>query len=129
MMCNTRYLPENFEQRKLEKTVLQHFSYNLNVHSRWAALIQDGRKTMTALIVSQDLSPFGLNLSPIFQRLPATAMSNNDFLTTDVIYFLTNAKITFSQWGATDLQKTVFGSGPTPGLIKLILGQPTKRYF
>ena len=86
MMYNTRYLPENFEQRKLEKTISRHFPYNLNVCSRWAALIQDGRKkTITAFIVSQDLSPFGLNLSPIFQRLPATAMSNNDFLTADVI--------------------------------------------
>ena len=42
-------------------------------------------KIMTALIVSQDLSPFGLNLSPIFQKLAATAMSKNDFLTADVI--------------------------------------------
>ena len=50
-MYNTRYLPENFEQRKLEKTLLQHFPYNLNARSRWAALIQDGRKTMTALIL------------------------------------------------------------------------------
>ena len=73
---------------------------------------------MTALIVSQDLSPFGLNLSPIFQRLPATAMSNNDFLTADVIQFLSNAKLTFLQWGATDLQKTVFGSGTTLDLIR-----------
>ena len=72
---------------------------------------------MRALIVSQDLCPFGLNLSPIFQRLPATAMSNNDFLTADVRWFLSNAKIIFSQWSATDLQKTVFGSGTTPGQI------------
>ena len=43
-MYNTQYLPENSEQRKLEKTILRHFPYNLNVHSRWAALIQDGRK-------------------------------------------------------------------------------------
>ena len=42
-------------------------------------------KTMTALTVSQDLSPFGLNLNLRFQRQPATAMSNNDFLTADVI--------------------------------------------
>ena len=86
MMYNTQSLPENFEQRRLEKTILWHLPYNLNVnlemgcpHSRWQ------KKTMKALIVSQDLSPFGLNLSPIFQRLPATAMSNNDFLTADVI--------------------------------------------
>ena len=85
MMYNTRYLPENCEQRKLEKTILLHFLYNLNVRSRWAALIQDGRKNRHALIVSQDLSLFGLNLSPIFQRLPATTMSNNDFLTAVVI--------------------------------------------
>ena len=85
-MYNTQYLPENFEQSKLEKTISRHFPYNSNVRSRWTALIQDGRKkTRTALIVSQDLSPFGLNLSPIFQRLPATAMSNNDFLTSDLI--------------------------------------------
>ena len=43
------------------------------------------KKTMIAPIVSHDLSPSGLNLSPIFQRLPATAMSNNDFLTAYVI--------------------------------------------
>ena len=43
-MYNTQYLPENFEQRKLEKIILRHFPYNFNVRSRWAALIQNGRK-------------------------------------------------------------------------------------
>ena len=33
-MYNTRYLPENFEQCRLEKTILQHFPYILNVRSR-----------------------------------------------------------------------------------------------
>ena len=31
MMYNTRYLPESFEQCRLEKTILRHFPYNLNV--------------------------------------------------------------------------------------------------
>ena len=31
MMYNTRCLPENFEQSRLEKTFLRHFLYNLNV--------------------------------------------------------------------------------------------------
>ena len=44
MMYNTRYLPENFEQCRLEKTILRQFPYNLNVRSSWNALIQDGRK-------------------------------------------------------------------------------------
>ena len=44
MMYNTRYLPENFEQCRLEKTILQQFPYNLSVRSRWNALIQDGGK-------------------------------------------------------------------------------------
>ena len=85
MMYNTRYLPENFEQRNLGKQFYGIF------HIIWMC-IPDGlpsfktaEKAMTALIVSQDRSCFGLNLSPIFQRLPATAMFNNDFLTADVI--------------------------------------------
>ena len=49
MMYNTRYLPENFEQCRLENTILRHFPYNLNVHSSWIALIQDGGKTMKSL--------------------------------------------------------------------------------
>ena len=43
-MYNTRYLPENFEQCRLEKTILRQFPYNLNVHFSWNALIQDGGK-------------------------------------------------------------------------------------
>ena len=49
MMYNTRYLPENFEQCRLEKTILRHFLYNLNLRSSWNALIQDGGKTMKSL--------------------------------------------------------------------------------
>ena len=37
-------------------------------------------------------------------------MSSIDFLTADVIWLSSNAKITFSQGGATDLQKKVFSS-------------------
>ena len=44
MMYNTRYLPGNVEQHRLEKTILRHFPYNLNLRSRWTPLIQDGRK-------------------------------------------------------------------------------------
>ena len=44
MMYNTRYLPENFEQCRLDKTILRQFPYNLNVRSSWNALIQDGGK-------------------------------------------------------------------------------------
>ena len=44
MMYNTRYLPENFEQSRLEKTILRQFPYNLNVRSSWNALIQDSGK-------------------------------------------------------------------------------------
>ena len=43
-MCNTKYLPENFEQCRLEKTILWQLPYNLNVSTRWNALIQDGGK-------------------------------------------------------------------------------------
>ena len=41
MMYNTRYLPENFEQCRLKKTILRHFLYNLDLD----ALIQDGGKS------------------------------------------------------------------------------------
>ena len=41
-MYNTQYLPESFEQFGLEKTILRHFLYNLNLRSSWNALIQDG---------------------------------------------------------------------------------------
>ena len=44
MMHNTRYLPENIEQCSLEKTILRHFPYNLNMRSSWNAIIQDGGK-------------------------------------------------------------------------------------
>ena len=50
MMYNARYLPENVEQCGLEKTILR--PYNLNVHSGWNALIQDGGKTMERLLIS-----------------------------------------------------------------------------
>ena len=39
-MYNTQHLPENFEQCRLEKTILWH----LILHSKWIALIQDGGK-------------------------------------------------------------------------------------
>ena len=44
MMYNTRYLPENFDQCRLEKTILRQFPYDLSVRSSWNALIQDGGK-------------------------------------------------------------------------------------
>ena len=44
MMYDTKYLPENFEQCRLEKTILRQFPYNLDVRSSWNALIQDGGK-------------------------------------------------------------------------------------
>ena len=44
MMYNTRYLLENFDQCRLEKTILRQFPYNLSVRSSWNALIQDGGK-------------------------------------------------------------------------------------
>ena len=40
-MYNIRYLPEKFEQCGLEKTILQHIPYNLNLCSGWNAPIQD----------------------------------------------------------------------------------------
>ena len=49
-MYNTRYLPEHFEQCRLEKTVLRQFSYNLNVRSSWNALIQDGGNSIKRLM-------------------------------------------------------------------------------
>ena len=45
-MYNTRYLPENFEQCWLGKTILRHFPYNLKVRSRWIALVQDGAQKL-----------------------------------------------------------------------------------
>ena len=44
MIYNTRYLPENFEQCRLEKTILWHFPYDFNVHSSFNALIHNGGK-------------------------------------------------------------------------------------
>ena len=44
-MYNTRYLPENFEQCGLEKTILRQFPYNLNVRSSKNDLVQDGGNT------------------------------------------------------------------------------------
>ena len=44
MMYNIRYLPENFDQCRLEKIILRQFPYNLSVRSSWNALIQDGGK-------------------------------------------------------------------------------------
>ena len=44
MMYNTRYLPENFEQCRFEKTILRQFPYNLNVRFSKNALVQDGGK-------------------------------------------------------------------------------------
>ena len=35
MMYNIRYLSECFEQCGLEKTILRHFPYNLNLRSSW----------------------------------------------------------------------------------------------
>ena len=41
-MYNTRHLPESFEQCGLEKAILRHFPYNLNLRSTWNAQIRDG---------------------------------------------------------------------------------------
>ena len=44
-MYNTQYLSENFEQRMLEKTILQHFPSNWKcVPDRPALIHEDGRK-------------------------------------------------------------------------------------
>ena len=50
---------------------------------------------------SHDLSPFGLR----FDGRPGTGVSNINFLTVSVIKLLSNAEITFSQEGTTDLPK------------------------
>ena len=47
------------------------------------------------------LSPFGLR----FNGRPGTGVSDINFLAAGVIKLLSNAKITFSQAGATDLPK------------------------
>ena len=41
--------PENFEQRRLDKTILRHFPYNLCVRSRWAPSFKMAEGTMKAL--------------------------------------------------------------------------------
>ena len=56
MMYNTRYLPENFEQCRLDKTILRQFPYNLNVRSSWNALIQDGGKYHEKAYTTQHLT-------------------------------------------------------------------------
>ena len=60
-MYNTRYLPENSQQWRPEKTILQHILYNLNVCYRWITLIQDGsKKPMKGLVtyLTHHLSTF-----------------------------------------------------------------------
>ena len=52
---------------------------------------------------------------PFWPSLPRTGMSNINFLTTGVIKLLSNAEITFSQEGATDLPKKYL----VPGLCTL----------
>ena len=42
---------------------------------------------------------------PFWPSLPGTGISNINFLTAGVIKLLSNAEITFSQEGATDLPK------------------------
>ena len=52
---------------------------------------------------------------PFWPSLPGTDMSNINFLTAGVIKLLSNAEITFSQEGATDLPKQYL----VPGLCTL----------
>ena len=60
---------------------------------------------------SHGLSPVGLR----FDGRPGTGMSDINFLIADVIKLLTNAEVTFSQAGATDLPETY----SVPGLYTL----------
>ena len=60
---------------------------------------------------SHGLSPFGLR----FDGRPGTGVSDINFLTAGVIKLLSNADITFSQVGVTDLPKTY----SVPGLCAL----------
>ena len=60
---------------------------------------------------SHGLSPFGLR----FDGRPGTGVSGINFLTASVIKLLSNADITFSQAGATDLPKKY----SVPGLCTL----------
>ena len=48
MMYNTQYLPENFEQCRLEKTILQHCPNNFSVRSSWVP--RWWKKTMKRLM-------------------------------------------------------------------------------
>ena len=52
---------------------------------------------------SHGLSPFGLR----FDGRPGTGVSDINFLTAGAIKLLSNAEITFSQAGATDLPKSI----------------------
>ena len=52
---------------------------------------------------SHGLSPFGLR----FDSRPGTGVSDINFLTAGAIKLLSNAEITFSQAGATDLPKGI----------------------
>ena len=61
-MKNTRYLPENFEQCRLEKNFTHCFPYNSKVRSSWNALIQDSGKNMKRLILL--IQPFEKILTP-----------------------------------------------------------------
>ena len=44
MTYGTRYLPQNLEQWRPQKTILRYFPYNLNVRCRQNALIKDDGK-------------------------------------------------------------------------------------
>ena len=60
---------------------------------------------------SHDLRPFGLR----FDGRPGTGVSDINFFTAGVIKLLSDAEVTFSQAGATDLLKTY----SIPGLCTL----------
>ena len=55
-MYNIRYLPESFKRCGLEKTILRHFPYNLNLRSSWNAPIQDGGQWVYSLIMCSYLA-------------------------------------------------------------------------
>ena len=50
-MHNTRYFSKNFEQCCLEKTILRHFSYNLNVVPDGLPSLKMVKKTMKMFII------------------------------------------------------------------------------
>ena len=52
-----------------------------------------------------------------------------DFMTSDVIQLLLNAKVTFSQGGATDLQKQSFGSRTIEADIQIVLGSLQEQQY